>query len=486
MNLVEGRGLTWNPGERVQAYTNPLWMFLIAGVYAICGEINVAVLSLSIVTSLAAIGFYAWKLPKGPLAAILGLAILGMSKAFIDFSTSGLENPLTHLLMLVFYATLLRESRSRGALLAISSAAGFCCMNRMDTILLFAPGILLVWWECAQQRNTLKTNSATDIAQRTGYWRASMSVLCGFLPIALWIAFATLYYGFPFPNTAYAKLNVGADPLRMLQQGWYYLLNSLRLDPLTPMIIVAGLLSPLALRSRAAWAIGLGCALYLAYVMRIGGDFMSGRMIAAPLLAGVVLLTGVIRLPASSALPALLVVTIVGMSNPLAPIHKLDDYLSGITLFDNHWVADERYVYSPWTRLVDAPPRRALQNHPYWERGLQFRRIAESRTGVSAFVCAQLGFTGAACGPQVHIVDEYALADVLLARMPVRPDSDFRIGHFSRSIPAGYVESIEAGENQLTDPRQHRMLDQIWLITRGSLFSTRRLQAIVDANLRGL
>ena len=29
-NLINGHGLTWNAGERVQTYTNPLWLFTIA------------------------------------------------------------------------------------------------------------------------------------------------------------------------------------------------------------------------------------------------------------------------------------------------------------------------------------------------------------------------------------------------------------------------------------------------------------------------
>ena len=32
-NFVHGYGLTWNTTERVQAYTNPLWMFLVSAFY---------------------------------------------------------------------------------------------------------------------------------------------------------------------------------------------------------------------------------------------------------------------------------------------------------------------------------------------------------------------------------------------------------------------------------------------------------------------
>ncbi|MCX6552082.1 MAG: hypothetical protein NTY02_13965, partial [Acidobacteria bacterium] len=37
-NLIHGYGLRWNVAERVQAYTNPLWMFVMAGGAAVTGE----------------------------------------------------------------------------------------------------------------------------------------------------------------------------------------------------------------------------------------------------------------------------------------------------------------------------------------------------------------------------------------------------------------------------------------------------------------
>lgn len=37
-NWLTGNGLTWNPGERVQTYTHPLWLFLLAAGRSISGE----------------------------------------------------------------------------------------------------------------------------------------------------------------------------------------------------------------------------------------------------------------------------------------------------------------------------------------------------------------------------------------------------------------------------------------------------------------
>ena len=92
------------------------------------------------------------------------------------------------------------------------------------------------------------------------------------------------------PNTAYAKLATGIPSLELARQGGLYLLNSLRWDPLTLAVIVAAVLWAVAARRVAAIAVALGIVLYLLYVVRIGGDFMSGRFLTLPLLAAVGLL----------------------------------------------------------------------------------------------------------------------------------------------------------------------------------------------------
>src|SRR5262245_48696025 len=43
-NFIAGYGLRWNVAERVQTYTHPLWMLLVAGAYAITREMYLTVL----------------------------------------------------------------------------------------------------------------------------------------------------------------------------------------------------------------------------------------------------------------------------------------------------------------------------------------------------------------------------------------------------------------------------------------------------------
>src|SRR5262249_49120863 len=151
-------------------------------------------------------------------------------------------------------------------------------LNRMDTALLYLPALALAFWP---QR------SLREVAV----------VAAGLLPLLAWEVFAIIYYGFPFPNTAYAKLGLGIPADELARQGLYYLRNGIATDPVLAAAIVVGVLTALARQGARQRALALGVLLYLAYVVRIGGDFMSGRFLVAPLIGAVVLLA---RLPLGS------------------------------------------------------------------------------------------------------------------------------------------------------------------------------------------
>jgi arabinofuranosyltransferase len=93
-NFLAGYGLRWNVGERVQTYTHPLWMFLVSGATAVLREPYYASLTLAFVCTMSALTLFARRVASSVPIAMVGLTILLFSQAFVDFSTSGLENPL--------------------------------------------------------------------------------------------------------------------------------------------------------------------------------------------------------------------------------------------------------------------------------------------------------------------------------------------------------------------------------------------------------
>lgn len=216
-NLVNGYGLRWNVIERVQAYSNPLWLFLNTAVYAVTREGFYTWIGVSTTVSLMAF-VLVLRQTKTASATLLVAVWLIFSRAYVDFSTSGLENPMTHLLLIVFIAAYLRQVSP----VWLACIAALASVNRLDAILLFAPALALRALEGPM-----------------------VSVVChylkGFLPLVAWLLFALAYYGTPFPNTAYAKLDADISVVERILKGAQYIFDIGRQDYVTVIGIVAGL-----------------------------------------------------------------------------------------------------------------------------------------------------------------------------------------------------------------------------------------------------
>jgi arabinofuranosyltransferase len=478
-NFVNGHGLRWNVDERVQAFTHPLWLFVISLPYLFTRDGFYTTVVLSLILSLAAFTLLLLRSKATPTAAaVCGLTLL-LSRAFVDYSTSGLENPLTHLLLVLFLLRLTEERPAPRALLVLAGIAGLAAANRADSILLFAPGIVLA-------------------THRFGWRRGLPLVATGFLPFVLWVAFSLFYYGLPYPNTALAKLNTGIDSLALLGQGLHYFASSLRIDPVTPAVIAASFVAAAVRRRGRDVAVALGILLYLLYVLRIGGDFMSGRYLSAPLLASAALLMQIDPLPVRRGRAALAALVLV-----IAAVTPHPSFLSGrgygapaSESLDKSGIADERRFYFPTAGLFNRSAELGKPARTAAATGLEARR-AKSPLLVEGVI----GLTGYFAGPEVHIVDYHALADPLLARLPAvavdplygafmrrtfggEDPKGWRIGHFLRSLPGGYLATLASGKNRLEDADLARLYDRISLVTRGSLWSAKRMAAIASLNLR--
>lgn len=467
-NLVNGLGLTWNPVERVQAYTHPLWLLLLTPLYAITREPYFTSLALSLLLSLVTAWLVAFRAGASTGASLVALGWLVSSKAFTDYSTSGLENPLAHLLLTLFLIGYLKGPTAPRQLMVLAGLASLGMLTRTDLGLLYLIPLGEMLW-------------------RQRAWRALGALLVGGLPLLLWEGFSLVYYGFLFPNTAYAKLNTGIGSGELLQQGLFYLLNSWQVDPPTPLGIMAGVGAGLLI---GAWrrdgrrvAVALGILLYLGYIVRIGGDFMSGRFMTVPLLAAVVLLVSLAwpdwawRRWAWP--PTLVGIVTLGLLSPLAPLRSGPDYGSDrvwLEIKDEHGIADERAVYFPTTGLWRAVQRRPLDSEQA-RQGEELRR-----TGPAVVIGSSVGFIGYYAGPEVFIVDLYALTDPLLARLPASETRDWRIGHFRRAIPYGYLTTQREGENRLRDQNLALYYTKLQVVTRGPLFDRERLVEIWRLN----
>lgn len=454
-NFLNGNGLRWNVSERVQSYTHPLWMFVITAAYGLTHEDYFTLVSLGIFVSCAAALLVA-KNARSPLAAAFGLVLLMGSKAYVDFSTSGLENPLTHVLMAAFFLIYWAMPAGVGRVWWLALTASLVMTTRLDCGLLVLPAL------------------AVALA---GQWspRAFALAALGTLPLVAWEVFSVIYYGFPFPNTAYAKLSTGIPSGELMAQGLIYLLNSLRLDPLTLVVIGAGVVAGCAWPRREGWPVAAGIAIYLVYIVRVGGDFMSGRFLTAPFLCAVLLLTRM-PMPAVSAawpLPLALVTALVfGTRSPNAFSALGSERERSVAATG---VADERAYYWAQTGLEPVLVV-GWPTHVWALRGLEARAdTAKVR------VRGAIGLFGFFTGPTVHLIDFNGLADPLLARLPTL--IRWRIGHFARRIPEGYRETIEQHKSQLADKRVAEFYGRLQTITEGPIWDWHRFSVIWDMNV---
>jgi len=473
-NLADGHGLRWNVDERVQVYTHPLWMLINACAHLLSGEIFWTVTVLGLLCSLGA--FLALARPFAAQPAVVGFAVLLpwlLSASLRRYTTSGFENPLTHLLLALFVARLLAWRRSEappwGALFLF---AGLAATNRLDTVVLFVPALA---WLCIAERARLRI----------------APILRGFAPLLAWLAFSVGYYGFFLPNTALAKVSAGVPLSAYLWHGTLYALDLVQRDPVTVLLLAAG--AGVTVHAGLRWrrgssdlldaklaVLGLGALCYEVYVWRVGGGFLTGRFFTAPAvvaIAGVAARAESIARWCGALSPA-------GRSGLGVALLALAPALLLLANGTSQLTAESRLIPLPVARAEPGRDLRwQLSNDAeiFHTRGVVAREAARSGDRVS--VQTAVGFTGLAAGPEAILIDPFALTDPLLARLPPVAGDEFLAGHVRRAIPKGYAFARRTGSLERMEPALREYYGALRLLTSGDLFTRERWAAIVDFQL---
>jgi len=468
-NFFHGYGLRWNINERVQVYTHPLWLLLHIPINIFLSNLFLTNVILSTLTMMGAV-FLTLNTVRKPLLITLSCFFLPImaSKALRDYSTSGLENPLSYLLFALFGYILLKKYGHPKFWLYCSLTVALALLNRLDMIIFYAPTLVWLAWHRFHEIR----------------WR---QILIGALPLLAWFAFAFLYYGFLFPNTKYAKLNTGIETYRYIRQGLIYAKYTLLTDTATGLAILSSLVFiALAMLKKnlpiLPLCLALGIYFDVLYVIYIGGDYMVGRFWSYPAFVAVwlayVYMPDNINPKAIYALIALLL--LVGA--PLPTSSYLRKYcldacgMNPNPMIDAKWMFNgEQFIpkLSPFTINTDA-------HHKFvgWAEALA--KKAPGHVEKAHFI----GMLGYYAGPGNILIDELALADPLLARLPVPPNNNwFFSGHFQRPIPAGYIDAVKTGSTEKMDPSLALYYEKLRLITSGDLTDPERIKTIIAFNL---
>ena len=288
-NAARGYGLTFNWGERrVEGYTNFLWTVMMIPFFWLKLPIQTVSLILGVAWALGCIlllrQFAKDILDKALWVGAIAALLLAADGSFALWAVGGLEGPLFTFLILAGALAYLREMEDPARTPLSGAWFALAAMTRPEGLLVYA------------------TTGAHQVATRlvrhrrlaTGQdWKRLGLFLLIWAP---WFAFRWRYYGFPLPNTFYAKVTVGlgdaADSVRAQRmRGWDYVQTFIRIHLGYAPLIVA--LLPLLRRRWRVWSsyfVAL-LAVYGLYIAFVGGDWSVGRFFV-PLMPFFYLLLG--------------------------------------------------------------------------------------------------------------------------------------------------------------------------------------------------
>lgn len=307
-NLAEHGQLVFNLGDPVEGYTNFLWTFGL-GVLMFLGvppELAARVAGVGFGLGVLAVTFRLGERLLGRGHPLAGLAplLLACSSGFACWSSGGLETQLYTFLVAValdgYVAA--HDGDEAGGLRRMAIALALAAMTRPEGLLI--AGLLTI--------HRVIANLVLDRRwrPRRTEWMAAAWFLAIWAP---WFAWRSWYYGWPFPNTYYVKAAGAAVPgydAKMRASGWHYIgrwFTQTGLAWAAPLAVLGLVARP---RARARFAFATATALifavYVRYVVGVGGDFMGLHRFIMPLfvLAALALALGLANLGAIARLPS--------------------------------------------------------------------------------------------------------------------------------------------------------------------------------------
>ncbi|WP_244976278.1 flagellar motor control protein ZomB [Nocardia huaxiensis] len=285
-NLLAGNGPVFNVDERVETNTSAAWTYLVWFFsWLTQARLEYVVLGLTLTLSVTAVvvgmlgSARLWGGPAGRLLLPAGALVYIALPPARDYASSGLESGLVICWLAVLWYFMIRWAQAG----AVRPAGYFGLVFLAGLAPLIRPEITLVG---ALALLVLVFAPVPETSLRPWVFRLLTVAVAGLVPIGYQI-WRMGYYGLPYPNTAVSKDAGGAK----WQQGFTYLgdfvgpyhlwLPLLILAVSAFVIVRPQRLSTPALRSPAMVVLVMlvsGVALTV-YELRVGGDFMHGRML---------------------------------------------------------------------------------------------------------------------------------------------------------------------------------------------------------------
>ena len=205
-NFIHGNGLVFNPGEHVEGYSNPTWIFLVsffAKILSAGSKHELIIINRIIsfvVLFLAYLFFYkTFRIYiKDKLISFLFLLLLCANYPLNSYAFAGMETPVVLLLLAMFFYFYNRyiTQKSRTALYLSALFLGLLSISRPEGIIYIASLILSV---IIYENRFEKLSMGQSVKKSLSFSYLSIIIFAAF------IIFRLSYYGELMPNTAAAK-----------------------------------------------------------------------------------------------------------------------------------------------------------------------------------------------------------------------------------------------------------------------------------------
>jgi arabinofuranosyltransferase len=266
-NVAQGQGLVFNPGERVEGYSSPLWVLYLGGLARLGVDpaqgaaVSSALLGLAAVFAVLYAGTrYA---PGSPLLSTVPAWFLVTNPSFIFWAWSGMDTALFTCLFLASVALFWAEAGApRGTMFLSGAAFVAAAFSRLEIVSVLPVYLSYLFWANRRQRGLLPAKAASFLAP-------------ALLLVVHWI-WRYRYYGALLPNTFAAKVGVPRSVL--LAHGLGYGASfALAYAPWLIGGVVSWALLRRSQRERAAgWLYALAAiAAWSACVVGVGGDHFA-------------------------------------------------------------------------------------------------------------------------------------------------------------------------------------------------------------------
>ncbi len=475
-NLVDGNGFVYNIGQRATASSCPLFTLVVAAGYFVIRDMFFVSLLINIVFSALAFRILINDFARTKKQMIFCLIVLIGSVSFVSYTTSGLENSMLFFLgacfMKLFFAS---ERYSAKTMFILAVLVALIAMTRMDAVLIFVPMALFVY-----------------LTKRDGvsFGKAVLLGIAGLMPFVLWELFSTFYYGFPFPNTAYAKLGTDIALRDYLIRGARYYLNAIICDPVILIVPLFVLVAAITVRKAQYIVCMAGPVIYGMYLLYIGGDFMMGRHFTLMFFISLICYIDIqnreySELGRGASFNRTFTGFVIAATVFCATSHVItDQFLFGRTFGSP--ISDERVGYFTTSSLFNNVYSLVTTGDLCIQNTWNEDSVNELRdNGMSGGILESVPGITKYYNNDLYLNDLYALGDPYLAHLPAVKEHGWRIGHMWREAPVGYVNLVRYkwGTGAIKNESAKEYYEIIDEITRGPLFDKDRIAKVININL---